>query len=122
MIRRPPISTRTDTLFPYTTLFRSPPRADHREAHRLCNRGRRIMSNSTTPATQALLPVTQSDREFAAKWTSIRGEFDELAEAAARHRQAHTPPGNVGTALAGLAWSEDGYSLRTTPAESGRAH
>src|SRR3546814_3246027 len=26
MIRRPPRSTRTDTLFPYTTLFRSPPR------------------------------------------------------------------------------------------------
>src|SRR3546814_19251731 len=24
MIRRPPISTRTDTLFPYTSLFRSP--------------------------------------------------------------------------------------------------
>src|SRR3546814_13296304 len=34
MIRRPPRSTRTDTLFPYTTLFRSrqsrsPSRADH---------------------------------------------------------------------------------------------
>src|SRR3546814_17144155 len=30
MIRRPPRSTRTDTLFPYTTLFRSPRRhADH---------------------------------------------------------------------------------------------
>src|SRR3546814_3053286 len=27
MIRRPPRSTRTDTLFPYTTLFRSPPDA-----------------------------------------------------------------------------------------------
>src|SRR3546814_3980450 len=27
MIRRPPRSTRTDTLFPYTTLFRSPPHA-----------------------------------------------------------------------------------------------
>src|SRR3546814_10796500 len=27
MIRRPPSSTRTDTLFPYTTLFRSPHRA-----------------------------------------------------------------------------------------------
>src|SRR3546814_2720920 len=26
MIRRPPRSTRTDTLFPYTTLFRSNPR------------------------------------------------------------------------------------------------
>src|SRR3546814_11075239 len=29
MIRRPPRSTRTDTLFPYTTLFRSP-RGDRR--------------------------------------------------------------------------------------------
>src|SRR3546814_1794206 len=28
MIRRPPRSTRTDTLFPYTTLFRSPASAD----------------------------------------------------------------------------------------------
>src|SRR3546814_20365678 len=28
MIRRPPRSTRTDTLFPYTTLFRSDRRAD----------------------------------------------------------------------------------------------
>src|SRR3546814_3236165 len=29
MIRRPPRSTRTDTLFPYTTLFRSPDRIQH---------------------------------------------------------------------------------------------
>src|SRR3546814_20814504 len=28
MIRRPPRSTRTDTLFPYTTLFRSHPRIE----------------------------------------------------------------------------------------------
>src|SRR3546814_10691061 len=34
MIRRPPRSTRTDTLFPYTTLFRSPP-SDQRRPHRL---------------------------------------------------------------------------------------
>src|SRR3546814_7424651 len=33
MIRRPPISTRTDTLFPYTTLFRS--NAPWRLAHGL---------------------------------------------------------------------------------------
>src|SRR3546814_8376371 len=32
MIRRPPRSTRTDTLFPYTTLFRSP--ADDKPAPR----------------------------------------------------------------------------------------
>src|SRR3546814_16772652 len=33
MIRRPPRSTRTDTLFPYTTLFRSPtlPPRPHRQ-------------------------------------------------------------------------------------------
>src|SRR3546814_17905268 len=30
MIRRPPRSTRTDTLFPYTTLFRSSPRSVRR--------------------------------------------------------------------------------------------
>src|SRR3546814_7928299 len=30
MIRRPPRSTRTDTLFPYTTLFRSGDEVDHR--------------------------------------------------------------------------------------------
>src|SRR3546814_6200872 len=32
MIRRPPRSTRTDTLFPYTTLFRSRHAAAHRGA------------------------------------------------------------------------------------------
>src|SRR3546814_3820241 len=31
MIRRPPRSTRTDTLFPYTTLFRSVPVGDRGE-------------------------------------------------------------------------------------------
>src|SRR3546814_1043345 len=31
MIRRPPRSTRTDTLFPYTTLFRSRPRRQPRQ-------------------------------------------------------------------------------------------
>src|SRR3546814_13978836 len=34
MKRRPPRSTRTDTLFPYTTLFRSPP-PRHRHRRRL---------------------------------------------------------------------------------------
>src|SRR3546814_11354028 len=35
MIRRPPISTRTDTLFPYTTLFRSASTPDWFTARRL---------------------------------------------------------------------------------------
>src|SRR3546814_6313954 len=33
MIRRPPRSTRTDTLFPYTTLFRSPGRQSEEDGH-----------------------------------------------------------------------------------------
>src|SRR3546814_17288475 len=45
MIRRPPRSTRTDTLFPYTTLFRSllhggvPP---GRRRHQLCDGAQRL--------------------------------------------------------------------------------
>src|SRR3546814_7666182 len=35
MIRRPPRSTRTDTLFPYTTLFRSADVRHLRRGHRL---------------------------------------------------------------------------------------
>src|SRR3546814_9096087 len=37
MLRRPPRSTRTDTLFPYTTLFRSSRWQSYaRRSHRLC--------------------------------------------------------------------------------------
>src|SRR3546814_10746660 len=52
MIRRPPISTRTDTLFPYTTLFRSRRtcrRADRYRKHRSAaghSHGRRGVSSS----------------------------------------------------------------------------
>src|SRR3546814_1683561 len=40
MIRRPPRSTRTDTLFPYTTLFRSVLHVFQRVAQRLAELGR----------------------------------------------------------------------------------
>src|SRR3546814_4715362 len=40
MIRRPPRSTRTDTLFPYTTLFRSVRARDPRREPRWCFRSR----------------------------------------------------------------------------------
>src|SRR6056297_1304553 len=42
MIRRPPRSTRTDTLFPYTTLFRSGPTAS-------------VFAHPTHPSTPALI-------------------------------------------------------------------
>src|SRR3546814_8904622 len=56
-IRRPPRSTRTDTLFPYTTLFRSGrPRADpgqdcgNRRVPYRPARGRRGLAGQTQPA------------------------------------------------------------------------
>src|SRR3546814_2920307 len=42
MIRRPPRSTRTDTLFPYTTLFRSPRIGGQRLDHALVEHFRLI--------------------------------------------------------------------------------
>src|SRR3546814_11648835 len=51
MLQRPPISTRTDTLFPYTTLFRS-----HEVEHRLRRRRER-------PALQHAVP-TMADMAF----------------------------------------------------------
>src|SRR3546814_1802810 len=41
MIRRPPRSTRTDTLFPYTTLFRSPAAERARDAEKVRRAKRR---------------------------------------------------------------------------------
>src|SRR3546814_9151040 len=58
MIRRPPRSTRTDTLFPYTTLFRSRSRRTHRRRHRrrsAASRGRpppAFRSRSRSPAAR----------------------------------------------------------------------
>src|SRR3546814_7031793 len=56
MIRRPPRSTRTDTLFPYTTLFRSRGKADgHREVRcllpRLDSPARQVRSWPRSAAT-----------------------------------------------------------------------
>src|SRR3546814_5849449 len=41
MIRRPPRSTRTDTLFPYTTLFRSVAEADDQDSYQRDEFGQR---------------------------------------------------------------------------------
>src|SRR3546814_13751311 len=48
MIRRPPRSTRTDTLFPYTTLFRSPTCRLQWGRRRGCGRHRRHEATSGT--------------------------------------------------------------------------
>src|SRR3546814_20513370 len=48
MIRRPPRSTRTDTLFPYTTLFRSSA-TGIRQLRGECRNGRRKTSRAERP-------------------------------------------------------------------------
>src|SRR3546814_3931954 len=60
MIRRPPRSTRTDTLFPYTTLFRSHGAARHHPA------GAQQMKlastrNLLTPGEQAVLDLIRDN-------------------------------------------------------------
>src|SRR3546814_12954362 len=56
MIRRPPRSTRTDTLFPYTTLFRSAFRAAIRTVrHESLRSGGVALSESKWPFNHRLL-------------------------------------------------------------------
>src|SRR3546814_16004377 len=52
MIRRPPRSTRTDTLFPYTTLFRSSATHSRQRAVRLTHRAKRTAARSDPIAEQ----------------------------------------------------------------------
>src|SRR3546814_9602951 len=54
MIRRPPRSTRTDTLFPYTTLFRSADGCCLRD----CRRGRRSTQVPRRRGTRGVPPMT----------------------------------------------------------------
>src|SRR3546814_6641267 len=61
MIRRPPRSTRTDTLFPYTTLFRSPD--PHPGAARLRN------AHETEFARHLRRNMTDAEREI---WHHLR--------------------------------------------------
>src|SRR3546814_12635252 len=49
MIRRPPRSTRTDTRFPYTTLFRSPERRNSHDDSDQLSRSARIQKGAPPP-------------------------------------------------------------------------
>src|SRR3546814_12431166 len=59
MIRRPPISTRTDTLFPYSTLFRSGRGGKCRRSWQGPRSGRAVQSRIRTgPPGHAMPPLT----------------------------------------------------------------
>src|SRR3546814_9374214 len=83
MIRRPPRSTRTDTLFPYTTLFRSPvglAGQRHEAAHRLhdivVTRAVRISAALPDAGDRPADPP----RELGAQPRGIEPIFDEPAD------------------------------------------
>src|SRR3546814_9438605 len=68
MIRRPPRSTRTDTLFPYTTLFRSMRYSISNTAeYGDLTRGDRVISEPTREAMKKILADIQSG-DFAREW------------------------------------------------------
>src|SRR3546814_3471715 len=75
MIRRPPRSTRTDTLFPYTTLFRSQTMANSEYQDRLCGRHtaganvRREKGNNPDPQLRS--PITA---KWKTMWKGTRSE------------------------------------------------
>src|SRR3546814_3961141 len=65
MIRRPPRSTRTDTLFPYTTLFRS---REHRPGR--LRRRRHVHPSSGGAGARGSLPVRRRPRRRSEEHTS----------------------------------------------------
>src|SRR3546814_4862618 len=81
MIRRPPRSTRTDTLFPYTTLFRSPGERGHQ--------GRSAKKVVSAPARRELV------RQMVDKGLSERRSLAIAGMSASAYRYATCADRNV---------------------------
>src|SRR3546814_8928355 len=83
MIRRPPRSTRTDTLFPYTTLFRSrrSRRADAAQLDRIDggprHQGRELGTDRRLACTLHPLPALQPDRRPLGALQPVAGSRSE---------------------------------------------
>src|SRR3546814_1775132 len=103
MIRRPPRSTRTDTLFPYTTLFRSQHYAPRQALLDQCWAvGYRLMA--------ALAPEGTPPRHFQVvvqrlKYQENAGDFDRLGALA---RNSLGRWGRAGCALDARRWQAAG--------------
>src|SRR3546814_4219984 len=83
MIRRPPRSTRTDTLFPYTTLFRSIPRDRWRAVPRPCGyvqRHRRGSGDYIGPAPSSRKEAVGKADEFPRDILALFDSIDHLAD------------------------------------------
>src|SRR3546814_7706539 len=107
MIRRPPRSTRTDTLFPYTTLFRSIRLGGTRP--RLCRTGGRrrrrallflCLGRREGKRRERPLRDRRRGRRFPARPLARRASRrpDHLAAGAASERDPEYRPGEIGRA------------------------
>src|SRR3546814_21200447 len=116
MIRRPPRSTRTDTLFPYTTLFRSLALAvfmanDDRSARRLV----------TEKAVFRDLEHTATENHFA----RLRDGRLESIETSALHLDVVRDLKRINSHLAATGHAildQTGQRRPSPPRENGRAH
>src|SRR3546814_6284514 len=92
MIRRPPRSTRTDTLFPYTTLFRSAARQRHAARQRMARRAEPDQAQEFVVRAQQ----QRTDRAGDMLRNEVHGlvlRVPSLCVAARRGAVGETPPG-----------------------------
>src|SRR3546814_5384017 len=73
MIRRPPRSTRTDTLFPYTTLFRSVTgnKNDFVDAEAICEAASRLKTRSV-PVKTVEQQILSTEHKLRKPWVDHR--------------------------------------------------
>src|SRR3546814_13084564 len=95
MIRRPPRSTRTDTLFPYTTLFRS---RDHDDI--AARRKRRAIVDRIGDAAGRIGAAVKLDHDRALRLGAPRWRPDVAEQAIFRLRLVGLPPLRTGRAHA----------------------
>src|SRR3546814_2033645 len=77
MIRRPPRSTRTDTLFPYTTLFRSP-QAYHRLPELIRQAGERRAIDTDMPPVSKFDALPKRSRQGASAFLTVQEGCDKF--------------------------------------------
>src|SRR3546814_618971 len=86
MIRRPPRSTRTDTLFPYTTLFRSHPRIQRAEVDLVAVDGRAPIDHVAARANVVRQPMAVGPQAFAG--LGVEGEHPRVRAGDVHHAVA----------------------------------
>src|SRR3546814_15420656 len=95
MIRRPPRATRTDTLFPYTTLFRSEPPAPDRRAARTARHAEQQDQQRRQPSPEPTdrAPARRRSRSRARR--GRRGRASRSTPAPGRPLVTDRPPPSV---------------------------